>query len=425
MRKRSYRALKINHVDHAELKKLVSGKRLVFGIDIAKDVCFGRLVTEEQQVLTTIKWHQIGDTQVLLDFLKSLPVGRLEVALEPSGTYGDALRYQLERVELPVFRVSGKRCHDAAEVYDGVPSMHDAKAADIVARLHLQGASSPWRRISDDERALAAAVQMVTVHDEQFERSCGRLEALLARHWPELTTVLELSSATLMSLLATFGSAQAVVGESEQAQAVMRKTGGPFLKPAKIDKVLQIAKQTQGIPMLEAERQMVMELASEADRSRCAARKARARVRALGKQDAEIAHLAAVVGPVTAAVIKVKAGSAHRYDGTKAYIKAMGLNLKERSSGKHKGQLKITKRGPSELRQYLYMAALRMVRVNGDEVVRAWYVRKVKRDGGRIKMKAVVAVLRKLAAALWHVARGAEFDSSKLFDTRRLGLKQA
>ncbi len=34
--------------------------------------------------------------------------------------------------------------------------------------------------------------------------------------------------------------------------------------------------------------------------------------------------------------------------------------------------------------------------------------------------KAVVAVSRKLALALWHVARGEAFDSSKLFDTRRL-----
>jgi hypothetical protein len=37
----------------------------------------------------------------------------------------------------------------------------------------------------------------------------------------------------------------------------------------------------------------------------------------------------------------------HNYPCGEAYRKAMGLNLKERSSGKHQGKLKITKCGPS------------------------------------------------------------------------------
>jgi hypothetical protein len=39
-----------------------------------------------------------------------------------------------------------------------------------------------------------------------------------------------------------------------------------------------------------------------------------------------------------------------------------------------------------------------------------------------LKIKAVVALMRKLARALWHVARGKSFDAAKLFDTRRLQL---
>ena len=36
------------------------------------------------------------------------------------------------------------------------------------------------------------------------------------------------------------------------------------------------------------------------------------------------------------------------------------------------------------------------------------------------KKKAVIAVMRKLAMALWHVAHGGRFDAAKLFDVRRL-----
>ena len=54
-------------------------------------------------------------------------------------------------------------------------------------------------------------------------------------------------------------------------------------------------------------------------------------------------------------------------------------------------------------------------------MIAAWYQHKVKRDGG-LKRKAIVALMRKLAMALWHVARGETFDSRKLFNARTLGL---
>jgi len=424
MKKRIYKAVKINSINRQKVEEAVKGKRVVFGIDIAKDINFGRLVTEQREVLTTVKWHQIGETAEMIEFLKSLSASVVEVALEPSGTYGDALRYQLERVGLPVYRVSGKRVHDAAEVYDGVPSMHDAKSADIIARLHLDGASQAWRDKSDEERELSAAVVTMVVHDEQYERTCNRIEAQLARHWPELSTLLTHGCATLLSLLESYGSAAAVAAAPEDARSLMRKVGGHLLSADKIEQVMEAASGTLGVPMIAGERRAMMALAAEANRSRRAAQAARKQVRVLARsQEHEaIGQLAKVVGLVTAAVLVVKAGAPQGYEGAKPYVKAMGLNLKERSSGKHKGKLKITKRGPGDARRYLYLAALRMIQVKGDGVVRAWYLRKVKRDGGRMKMKAVVAVMRKLTAALWHVGRGAEFDSSLLFDTRRLGL---
>ena len=96
----------------------------------------------------------------------------------------------------------------------------------------------------------------------------------------------------------------------------------------------------------------------------------------------------------------------------------MGLNLKEVSSGKHKGELSITKRGPGLCRWYLYLAVLRWLRA--DPVVKRWYAEKVARDGGG-KKKALVALMRKLCRGLWHVAQGSRLDSRKLFDAKKLG----
>lgn len=127
------------------------------------------------------------------------------------------------------------------------------------------------------------------------------------------------------------------------------------------------------------------------------------------------------VGHTTAAAVYAEVGDAKSYSCTRAFLKAMGLNLKEKSSGTVKGQLKITKRGPSRVRQYLWLAAFRWIQT--DPVANAWYQHKKQRHGGRASRAAVV-LMRKLAKALYHVGRGASFDSTKLFDDRRLQLSE-
>jgi transposase len=102
-----------------------------------------------------------------------------------------------------------------------------------------------------------------------------------------------------------------------------------------------------------------------------------------------------------------------------AYLKSAGLNLKERSSGSYPGQLKITKRGPSVARRYLYLAALRWI--VRDAPVQDWYRRKAERDGG-LKGKAVMARSAKLTRALWHVAHGERFEPAKLFHREPLAM---
>ena len=63
----------------------------------------------------------------------------------------------------------------------------------------------------------------------------------------------------------------------------------------------------------------------------------------------------------TAAVIVAVAGDPRNYASAAAFVKSLGLNLKEHSSGESKGGLHITKRGPGIVRMMLYMAVLRLI----------------------------------------------------------------
>ena len=418
-KKRRYRAVPVNDPSVAKLIASCAKRRVIVGIDIAKTRQFATIVADGE-VLGTIRWEHPRESPRFIVTLGELAREsvQVEAVMEPSGTYGDALRAAIGEAGVDVFRVNPKRSHDAAEVYDGVPSLHDAKSAAIVAKLHLDGASEPWPLQSEQERALSAALRVLEVYQKQFQRNRNRLEALLARHWPELPRVLDLGSATLLELLSEFPSPREVVARRAEAEALMHRVGGPFLKEEKVLAVLDQAEHSFGLEPTAEERRTLRAIAIEARRCQKAANAEKKRVEKLTEHESSAQRMGVVVGKTTAAVLVAAVGNPERYESTSAYQKALGLNLKEKSSGKHQGALHITKRGPGVARLFLYLAALRML--SREPIIRAWYAKKVARQGGTAKSKAVVAIMRKLAQALWHVARGAEFQAHRLFDVSRL-----
>ena len=420
MNKRRYHTTKVNQVNWAQIAEQAGEQPVVFAVDVAKEKFVGALMTPDRTVLKTIQWQHPEQTPELLHGLLSyLGAQRLEVAMEPSGTYGDPLRWLFVTHGVAVFRLSPKRVHDSAEVFDGVPSLHDAKAAYQIGRLHLDGVSRRWEDRSDQRRELAAQIAVLNLHQERLQSSRNRLEAQLSRHWPELPGLLDLGSVTLMSLVAAYGSSAEVVANAEAARPLMQRTGGGGLRREKIEAVLEAARQTLGMPCLEAERMLLQTLAQDMLDNHRAIQRAEQTLATQVDEDATLSRLAPVVGKTTAAVLVYTQGSPQDYPDAGSYLKSLGLNLKERSSGKFQGQLKITKRGPGIARMYLYFAALRWS--YRDPVVQAWYQRKVARDGG-LKGKAIVAIMRKLAKALWYVAQGVAFDSRKLFNRKALAL---
>ena len=109
----------------------------------------------------------------MVRLLVPLARGRqLRVALEPSGTYGDALRQACQDAGLSVLRVSPKAAHDYAEVFDGVPSQHDGKDAGVVAELAAHGKGWPWDY--QPSSAFAAELAYWVERLQCQQRDCSR-----------------------------------------------------------------------------------------------------------------------------------------------------------------------------------------------------------------------------------------------------------
>ena len=67
---------------------------------------------------------------VEMDTALAVPV---EALMQPTGIYGDALCALLVSPGISVSMLSPKRVHDAREVFDGVPSLHDANSGVVMA----------------------------------------------------------------------------------------------------------------------------------------------------------------------------------------------------------------------------------------------------------------------------------------------------
>jgi len=422
MKKRIYRRMPVNDFQPNSITHADLGGKLVFAIDVAKVDMVAAIAAADGRVLQTLCWKAPEENLRVLAILRHFRLAGIpvEAVMEPSGTYGDVLRHQLEQDAFPVFMVSGKRTHDAMEIFDGVPSLHDAKAAAIIARLHADGLSTRLRDEGPDRRQLRAALSIMDLHQERYLQLVHRLESWLARHWPELPMLIELTSSSLMALLARIGGPADVAAAPDKATKLLRGISHRLIADDKIAAVIASAHASVGVPLVGLERDALMAIADDAYRAHRAFASAKTKVEALAATT-PAAALAPVVGHTTAAAVFAEVGDARSYSCTRAFLKAMGLNLKEKSSGTIHGQIKITKRGPSRVRQYLWLAAFRWIQK--DPIANAWYQRKKQRDGGRAS-RAAVALMRKLAKALYHVGRGATFDSSKLFDVRRLQLSE-
>jgi transposase len=421
MKKRTYKTIDVEKVSVARLLAAIAGTVIV-AVDVAKEAMVAGFADAAGKTHELVRFSHPRQTPLFLELLARLREAErsVEVAMEPTGVYGNALRFQLRAHDLPVFQVDPKRVHDAAEILDGTPSSHDPKACTLIAFLHAQKLSKPWRERTPQERRARILLKEHAMHAVPEMAAYNELEALTSASWPELNQLIDHDLRWPLELLSRWPSPRGVrQAAASEVRSLLHKVSRGRLSSETIERVLSTARNTQGEALDAAEEMFVGKLCRIILEHRKQLDEISERMRAFVGEQPELSAICSVIGPAATTAIHALVGSPSSYESAGALEKACGLNLKERSSGKRRGQLAITKRGPAKVRQLLYLAVLRLIRE--DPVARAWYEARTAYKGG-LKVKAVVALMRKLLRAVFHVARGQPFDSSKLFDTRRLAV---
>lgn len=124
-----------------------------------------------------------------------------------------------------------------------------------------------------------------------------------------------------------------------------------------------------------------------------------------------IASVAGLIGEI---------GDFMKFTTQSEIMKLAGLDLYEISSGKRKGERRISKRGRSLLRKILYYAAIQTIRKNG--IMCKYYADLISR--GMKRMMALVAIARKLLRIIYAIVR----DNSEYkvdYDLTRKVIKKA
>lgn len=428
--KRTFRRVSVKQVELEEVRELGTQhpqEPVSVGLDIAKG-----------EVVVIVRW-QSGEFEKPWSVRNPTEIGCLiqrllvlqeacqhvTVGIESTGTYGEAVRQSLTKAGLPVERVSGKSVSDYKEIFDGVPSQHDGKDAAIIAELTAfgKGTAWPYEARSELDSRMLHQVQRMDAFQDQVKPWYGRLEGMLAKHWPEVQGLLKVGSATLLSLLAHYGTPAALAADPEAATRLRGWSRGS-LKPKKIDQIIAAAGTTYGLEMNASDVAWMKQIVTAIQSAHTEIDACQKELQSIAVRHEGMRAYVDAVGAVTLCVIWATVGDPRSYSSSGAFLKALGLNLTELSSGQRKGELAISKRGPSLARKLLFFWSLRSVQ---NPELRDWYqsFQRVGRSKAGTsehrKIKGLIALMRKLCRSLWFVCqREIRFEYRKVFPGKPL-----
>lgn len=329
------------------------------------------------------------------------------VGFESTGPYMEPLALFLRSKKgVRLVQVNPMHTKRLKELSGNSPLKTDRKdpkvIADIIELGHALTVVIPEGPAAELRRLTQGRERTITSRSRLF----NQLQCLLASFFPEFLQVMkDVTTASAQHLIKHHPTPQDIVNLGELAlAALLRKISRGKLKADRARALFEASGASVGIrdgrdSMLQEVRLIVDTIASydrfieglEADM-----------VRYL--EQIPYSHVILSlrgIGPVTAAGLIGEVGDFTKFGTISEVLKLAGLDLYEVSSGKHKGKLRISKRGRSHMRKLLYLAALSAVRKGG--VMHEWYQRALGR--GMIRTKALVAVSRKLLMIIFALVR--------------------
>ncbi len=353
----------------------VTNKTLVIGMDIAKRTHYACMVDERGLLLKksfpvyqSRQGFEFFYNQIL-ESMKAFEKTDVIVGIEPTGHYWLNLAYYLQNRGIPLVMCNPMHVKRSKELDDNLQTKNDAKDALVIARLVKDGRYSYPRILKDTEAELRVGATLKSNLSEESNTLKNKIIRWTDRYFPEFPQVFpSLGKMALAALECTPFPSDVATKEPEELLALYREVEGlKSPQKPKARQLIECARNSIGIT--EGQQMAKLEIATLVQRYLQVEKEIQAleaQLVTLTQTSAEYEWLQTVPGLGDKTIIDLlsEIGSFSHYNHPRQLIKLAGLTLRENSSGQHKGQKRISKRGRRQLRALLFRVMIPMIRHN-------------------------------------------------------------
>lgn len=403
----------------------VTERTLIIGVDIAKKKHFARAFDwrgiELDKVInfsSNSKGFKEFD-QWAQDVANTHGKDKIIVGLEPTGHYWFTFASYVSKRDKKIVQVNPYHVKKAKELDDNTPSKNDRKDPKTIAMLVKDGRYLIPYFPKGKYAEMRKAFEIREVYLKKMWSVKNRIKRWFDIYFPEFTQVFKSwEGKTALMTLENFPIPGEIASMSaENILSVWRKKvkRGVGIKKAK--SLVAAAKKsvgvTEGLDMAKYELECILD---EYNAIRRKLDNTEQRMETLLKLIPKAEKILSIkgIGPITAAGFIAEVGDISRFNHPKQIIKLAGLNLRENSSGKHKGKTTISKRGRKRLRALLFRAILPLVGKNQEfKKLHKYYTTRSKNP--LKKMQSLIILCCKLIRVFYAlITKGLEYSPEKL-----------
>jgi transposase len=395
----------------AKKVKRINKKMMIATIDIGKNIHYGYFRAPDGHELKPFCFYNSKKSyhrfwSKICQFKSRHQLEDIVIGFESTGPYAEPLFHYLKKKPVKLIQINPMHSKRVKELAGNSPNKTDRKdprvIADIISLGHAltlvvpEGAAAHLRRLTQGrERALKARTAML-----------NQLQHLIFVIFPEFLSIMNnISTKTAAYLLNHHAVPESIVELGlENLTQVMKKVSRGRLGRQRAEQLFEAAKNSVGIG--EGKQSILLEIehlnAMIANEDRFIASLEKQMLCYLEQIPYSESLLSIKgLGVVTVAGLIGEVGDFKKFDTHSEIMKLAGFDLFEVSSGQHRGQRHISKRGRALMRKLLYFTALNAVKSQG--IMHARYQQML--DRGMPKTKALIAISRKLLRLIFALAR--------------------
>lgn len=414
----------MNYTQNVKIEQ-VTEKTLVLGIDIGSEMHFvrafdyrGRELTKKIFKFSCSKEGFNSFSEWLSDQCKRNEKTEVLIGIEPTGHYWYTFEKYVREHGIKLAFVNPAAVKKAKELDDNSPKKTDLKDPKTIAKLVVDGRYSfpyvPQGIYADLREVVSSRDRILKEHNA----SANRIQRWLKIYFPEYLTVYKKFDAESgLQVLEEAPLPKDIIALGvDKINHIWRAHKMRAVGIKRATTLVEAAHDSVGINGGEGAR---TELKLLIEDYRTKQRQLDIVTQSMEKVVMQVPHVEKMlaikgIGIVTVAGFLSEVGDVSRFQSPKQIQKLAGYELVECSSGKHKGQTVISKRGRKKLRRILFQVVLPLIGRNPEfREVYDYYTTRIKNPlKGR---QAMIAVSCKLIRVFYTILiHGVDYNPNKL-----------